>query len=281
MREALLAPLPPDAPWPFAWAAPSFVMPGTVAENVRFMAGTAPEVALCLFETKGTLAYTKADLPAPGEGRGPQGKPLRYHAHLPVDLPWQEGRTVAEAAKAACDAALAVLGVVEGLAPRLCVLHPPLLGAGRDAALLAAFLERWQAACGLPVLLENIGGAPLVDLPRDLFARGAFGVCIDAGHLMGYHQEALLDTGLPGMASLVHWSAPGGLDRHRPLAELTDTERATARRLMALLPSGITQLVEIFAWQGVTSSLPVLAGLWAEAGRAGGAGGAEPGREPS
>ena len=61
------------------WAVPSFVIPDTVAGNVRFLRGRVPEVALCFFETGGCLAYTDADLPAIGETAD-----LRFHVHLPT-----------------------------------------------------------------------------------------------------------------------------------------------------------------------------------------------------
>ena len=249
---------------PLRWAAPSFVMAGTVAENVRFTKGQVPEMALCLFETAGCLAYTEADLPAAGERLGPGGAPMRFHAHLPVDLPWEEGASPRERGGRACETALAVLARVADLEPCLCVLHPPCLGPDTDAALLDAFLERWTMRSAVPVLLENIGGAPLFDLPRSLFGPGAYGVCLDAGHLMGYHQEPLMDTDLPGLVRLMHWSAPGGGDRHRPLTEFTAAERQMALRVVRATPPEATQLIEVFNWEGVRASLPVLEALWAE-----------------
>ena len=44
-------------------AAPSFVLPGNIVENVRFLAGRVEEVALCFFENAACLAYTEQDLP--------------------------------------------------------------------------------------------------------------------------------------------------------------------------------------------------------------------------
>ncbi|MDO5484253.1 MAG: hypothetical protein Q4F27_05035, partial [Desulfovibrionaceae bacterium] len=76
-------------------AAPSFVLPGTVAENAAFLAGKVDEVALCLFEAQACLAYTAADMPA-----ALADLPLRWHVHLPVDLPWPTTAGKAEARRA-------------------------------------------------------------------------------------------------------------------------------------------------------------------------------------
>ena len=44
-------------------AAPSFVLPGTVAENARFLSGRVDEMALCFFEAQACLKYGENDLP--------------------------------------------------------------------------------------------------------------------------------------------------------------------------------------------------------------------------
>ena len=88
------------------WAVPSFVIPDTVAGNVRFLRGRVPEVALCFFETGGCLAYTDADLPAIGETAD-----LRFHVHLPTDLVWESGEDPGQAASAALRNGLAVFSM--------------------------------------------------------------------------------------------------------------------------------------------------------------------------
>mgnify|MGYP006992000988 FL=1 len=57
---------------------------------------------------------------------------------------------------------------------------------------------------------------------------------------------------------MVHVHAPGGMDRHRPLTELTPHEAAWAARILPGLPQGAVLMVEVFAWDGVLASLPVL-----------------------
>lgn len=236
-------------------AAPSFVLPGTVAENARFLAGRVEEVGLCCFETAATLAYTGADLP-------PElaALPLRWHVHLPEDLPWAQG------GDAAAGAALAVLGRVAYLSPHLAVLHPPVeVNAAEARELLAEFAARWRARGAPPLLLENIRGCQLTELGPDFLGRHGLGVCLDVGHLLGYAQDELLASGLPERARLVHWSAPGPAggperDRHLPLPELTRGQRAVALTLLRRFPAGAVHLPEVFDWPGVAASASWLAG---------------------
>ncbi|MDE7371399.1 MAG: sugar phosphate isomerase/epimerase, partial [Desulfovibrio sp.] len=223
-------------------AAPSFVLPGTVAENARFLAGRVEEVGLCCFETEGTLAYTETDLP-------PElaALPLRWHLHLPADLPWARGGSTA------AEVALAVLARVAYLAPHLAVLHPPTGMPVQEArALLAAFAAAWHAAGAPPLLLENIRGCGLTELGCDFLDGEGLGVCLDVGHLLGYVQGRLLASELPERARLVHWSAPGaapGEDRHLPLPAFTRAQRAVALGLLRRFSPEAVHLAEVFHWE--------------------------------
>ena len=87
-------------------AAPSFVIAANVADNASFLAHKVDEVGLCLFEAHSCLKYGPADLPA-----SLARLPLRWHAHLPVDLPWPTQVTAGNAhpAREAAQLALAVL----------------------------------------------------------------------------------------------------------------------------------------------------------------------------
>lgn len=243
-------------------AAPSFVLPGTVAENARFLAGRVEEVALCCFETAACLAYTAADLP-PELAR----LPLRWHLHLPVDLPWTEG------GGGAADAALAVWDRVAYLGPRLAVLHPPAGADGPETAAraLAAFAARWRLGGGPPLLLENVPGCELTGLGAAFLDRHGLGVCLDVGHLLGYAQASLLASELPERARLVHWSAPGdrpGHDRHLPLDAFTREQRAVAGALLRRFSPEAVHLLEVFHWAGVAASRRYLAELAGQAGQA-------------
>ena len=145
-------------------------------------------MALCFFETGGCLAYTDADLPAIGETAD-----LRFHVHLPTDLAWESGEDPGQAAAAAFRNAFSVFSLAAYLKPRLAILHPPAADGVRASDLLAAFLENWQSVSDVPLCLENTPESPLTDLDQKLFGPGGYRLCLDAGHLMGYHQEKLLD----------------------------------------------------------------------------------------
>lgn len=236
-------------------AAPSFVFPGSVTENARFLAGKVDEVALCCFETAGSLAYTAADLP-PELAR----LPLRWHLHLPVDLPWGEG------GEAAAETALAVLDKAAFLGPHLAVLHPPPQSGGPETAAraLAAFAARWRKAAAPRLLLENIKGFQLLEVGADFLDRHGFGVCLDVGHLLGYAQRELLASPLPERAQLLHWSAPGnrqGQDGHLPLHAFNPQQRAIVQALWPRLSPGAVHLLEVFDWAGVEDSRRWLADL--------------------
>ncbi len=239
-------------------AAPSFVLPGTVAENMRFLGGKVDETALCFFEAQACLAYDEKDI-APDLA----GLPLRCHVHLPVDLPWPSGKGAAAetTARAAADLALAVCARAARLRPGLAVLHPPAGSPPRKRALLRAFASRWQARSAVPLLLENIDSCDVLELGADFLSDHGLGLCLDVGHLLGYAQNRLLDSGLPEKAALIHWSAPGRRDEHLALTRLTPPQRRTATAIMARLPPSAVHLAAVFHWPGVAASLPVLAAL--------------------
>jgi hypothetical protein len=233
-------------------AAPSCVVPGTAAQNARFLAeraaGKIQEIALCFFETQPCLAYTEDDLP-----EALAELPFSWHVHLPVDLPWHVG------AEESADCALRLMRKAEALRPRMAVLHAPELPARQD--LLRVFADLWHARCAIPLLLENINGCGLVDL-TPLIVAAEFGVCLDLGHMLAYGQQDIL--GIPELTSrvqLTHWSAPGEADRHLPLTRLTQEEKRRLRAAAAKLPGTTTHLLEIFDWNGVEESLPLLPDL--------------------
>ncbi|MEG2172864.1 MAG: cobamide remodeling phosphodiesterase CbiR [Desulfovibrionaceae bacterium] len=228
-----------------AFAAPSCVIPGTVAENAHFLAGKVAEVALCLFETRSCLEYGVEDLPITLKELD-----LSWHVHLPVDIPREAGGRPA----AAHD--VAVVGKVAYLAPRLAVLHPP--HHPQTATLLRDFAMLWREYSALPLLLENIDTAPLVDLQACIIEAN-YGICLDVGHALGYAQKALLaNTCLLQRVALAHWSAPGQRDQHLPLTALRPDEWSIARQVALSLPADTRHVLEIFHWNGVETSAPVL-----------------------
>ena len=238
-------------------AAPSFVIPAGVAENAHFLAGKVDEVGLCLFETAACLHYGPQDLP-----QDLALLPLRWHAHLPVDLPWPAKKSAAaHPAREAANAALAVLEKTAFLHPRRAVLHPPVGAPDEQRRLLADFARHWRQATSVPLLLENVEHSDVFCLGQEFLEEQQVGFCLDVGHLLGYAQDNLLHSTLPERAAMAHWSAPGERDRHLPLTALTLPQERTAALLMARLPDDAVHMAEVFNWSGVASSLPVLAAL--------------------
>ena len=235
-------------------AAPSFVLPAGVAENARFLAGKVDEVGLCFFETQACLNYGPLDLPP-----DLAALPLRWHVHLPVDLPWPLGRSAAaHPARKAAQLALAVLGKATFLQPRCAVLHPPQGSPPVQRRLLAGFAHHWKNRCHVPLLLENVAHSDIACLGQAFLQDHGLGLCLDVGHLLGYGQENLLFSTLPEQASMTHWSAPGDGDRHLPLTAFTPGQMRTATALMRRFPATAVHMAEIFNWDRLAASLPVL-----------------------
>ena len=238
-------------------AAPSFVIPAGVAENARFLAGKVDEVGLCLFETRACLNYGPQDLPPDLAALS-----LRWHAHLPVDLPWpQKSSATAQSAYPARTAATLARQVLEKAAflePRCAVLHPPKGSPLVQRRLLAGFAHHWKKHCHVPLLLENVAHSDIHGLGKGFLQDHGLGLCLDVGHLLGYGQKNLLFSTLPEQASLVHWSAPGDGDRHLPLTDFTGPQMQTAADLMARFCATAVHMAEIFNWKGLADSLPVL-----------------------
>lgn len=230
------------------FAAPSCVIPGTVAENAFFLAGKVAEVGLCFFETQPCLAYGVEDLPM-----HLQDLPLTWHVHLPVDMPWEAG------GRAAAAIALALMGKVAYLQPWAAVLHPP--HSPLAAQLIKDFSRMWHEHSQAQLLLENIDTAPLVDL-HDCIMQAGCGICLDVGHALGYAHNALLDhDSLLQKVALLHWSAPGQRDQHLPLSAFSPEERAIVQQLVPRIPATARHMLEIFHWSGVEASVPLLQNL--------------------
>ncbi|SBW09391.1 conserved hypothetical protein [uncultured delta proteobacterium] len=248
----------------FRIAAPSWIMPGTVQDNCAFLGGKVDEVGLLFLEAEASLAYGRQDLPPELAALG-----LSCHVHLPTDLPWNDG---GGAAAAVC---LALMEKVRFWGAERAVLHPPPSGPGgspvcREA--LAAFARVWQNAgrSVSDVLLENTRENALWAL-GDVFHGNGFGICPDLGHILAYGQRELMDmlAGLPERERprMLHCSAPGpGLpgkapvSAHRPLDTLDAQGLAVGKALCDFLAPGGVIMVELFDWDHIARSLPVIAG---------------------
>lgn len=246
-------------------AAPSWVMPGTAAENCAFLAGRVDEVGLLFFESAPCLAYGENDLPP-----GLAALPLSWHVHLPADLPMERPDEAAAICRALLDKAAFLGGAQAGragegapLLPRA-VLHPPDATGGTGAEkLLDRFAARFAALGGDParLLLENTRGNDLLRLTGVMREHG-MAACLDLGHLLAYEQYALLrDEPLLERAAMLHLSAPGkGKEHasHLPLTALDKTGAKAARRLCRAVPGTAVLMMEMFRWGDIVESMPVL-----------------------
>ncbi|QLA17417.1 cobamide remodeling phosphodiesterase CbiR [Desulfolutivibrio sulfoxidireducens] len=246
-------------------AAPSWVIPGTPAENRVFLGDRFADIGLYFLESQGSLAYGPADLPR-ADGR------TAYHMHLPVDLPWETGAT------SAFEVVARLLAKVEHLAPWGFVLHPP-----RDPGRLAAFMDLWAAAGHDPadILLENVeeaGPTALWPTARDLGAS----LCLDVGHLLAFGHQSLLST--PGVferTRLVHvyapydphnerdaarWLLPEREHRHRTLAALDPAGRAALRKTLAGIGPDTVVMFEVFDDAALSQSDAAFAAMCREWG---------------
>lgn len=226
------------------WAAPSFVVPGTAGENCRFLAGLAPEVGLLFFEARACMEYGTRDLPPELAELD-----LRYHVHLPLDLPWERGVAAVWAV------IRALVDKAAFLKPWGYVLHPP-----DTARELEALASLW-AGHGLDpaaLLLENVRGNDLGALLAPSAALG-LSLCLDLGHLMAYNQPMPTLARDWARVRMLHLCAPGPGGRHRPLDGLDDAGRALLARLVAEAGPDAVLMLEIFDAPGLFASAALLA----------------------
>lgn len=232
-----------------ALAAPSWVIPGTLVENCCFLSGKVDEVGLLFLETEACLAYTEQDLPD-----ALASLPLSWHVHLPLDLVWE--------GDCAVETCLELMDKAVFLGAERAVLHPPAVSLPRMEELLAAFAARWagagrDASC---ILLENIQEQSLFELAGCISDCG-FQVCLDLGHMLAYGQKNLAEflplTARAGMVHLNSLTEPGN-GRHGPLTGLDAEGRACAQRLCSAVPKSAVIMVELFSWNDIVASLPLV-----------------------
>ena len=241
-------------------AAPSWVMPGTIAENCLFLAGKVDEVGLLFLETAASLAYTKTDLPP-----SLASLPLSFHVHLPVDLPPCGSQSATLCHR--------LMEKVAFLQAKRAVLHPlpaPALGSEPDPEMLATagkylrdFSRIWKERgrdTG-DILLENTRQCDLTALLPVIAAEG-FSLCLDTGHALAWNQTALFT--LPEILTrvrMVHCSAPGkgeAKGRHLPLTALSPRRAAALRSMLFSVSQTTVYMLELFTTDDFFKSLPVL-----------------------
>lgn len=235
-------------------AAPSWVLPGTLAENACFLEGRVDEVGLLFMETAACLAYTDEELPAFLADLA-----VSWHAHLPVDLPWNEPEQAAIVCRKLLEKT-AFLPGCGGSGEKNAVLHPPAADAGRETELLVHFAEAFAAAGGdcRCLLLENTRQNSLLEVDKAVWEAG-FGICPDLGHMIAYGQEVLVEKeALMERVRLVHFNTVDGAGRHLPLTALDAAGLTLAERLGRAVPDDAVFMLELFAWREVEASLPLL-----------------------
>ena len=233
-------------------AATSCVWPETAAVNCRRLARSVPEVGLYLLEIQACLAYGPDDLPRKTHG-------LRYHAHLPLDLPWRLGGDTA------FELVAGLFDKIVHLAPWAFVLHPP-----ETPDDLAAFVAAWTEAGRDPrtLLLENTETAAPEEV-LDLADRLGCGVCLDLGHLLAMGHPLPSDTAkLAARTRMLHVYSPFGAEgppagrrhSHRTLTCLSPEGRELLVWMLGHLRPA-TVVVEVFAPIHLLESLAVLDAL--------------------
>ena len=236
------------APW--SLAAPSCVLPADVGTNCAALARHFPELGLAFFETRACLDYGEADLP-----RYLAALPVRWHMHLPLDLPWNLGPP------AVADIILALAEKVAGLAPWAYVLHPP----QEPEALRVLALDLAGRGIGPErLLVENIRGDDLARMWPVVRELG-LGACLDLGHMLEHGQEDFLN--LPGLwthARMLHLNAPDPArpGRHAGLDALDAAGRALLGRMLAGFAPGGTVVLELFGPRELFDSLRYVSGFW-------------------
>lgn len=269
-------------------AGPSFVWPAHIGGNCLRLRPLVDEVGLLFFQSEACLAYTETDLPLWLAGTG-----LRFHVHLPLDMPWKEGLP-------------RVWDIVSGLRrkaaflqPWAFVLHPPEMPAdpgghaeadgvcpsleksvaqGQGFDSFTEFVRLWnQAGAQKPgrqanggtgdLLLENIRGNDLVAL-WPLIQSSNLGICLDLGHLLAYGQQTHCLPGIWSHVRMLHLSAPGRpgapgedgrhRDGHRSLAELDHQGRALLEDILGRIRPDCVLMLEVFEPEGFMESLNIL-----------------------
>jgi hypothetical protein len=230
----------------FTMAAPSFVIPAGAAENSRFLADYFSEISLLFFETEACLKYTDLDLPP-----DLANLPVKWHVHLPLDLPWYRGLDTA------FEKIAGLIKKAAYLSPHVYVLHPPTV-----PNMLVPLAHKFHEVEIDPanILLENVDETDLVSL-WDEALEGGYSTCLDLGHIITYSQHSILD--LPGLwetVRMLHLYAPGEKGRHTSLVNLDKNGQELLRTMIEHF-QGNTLTMEVFDEKGIFESADLLARL--------------------
>ena len=224
-------------------AAPSFVWPTGVAENCRRLQNMVDEVALLFLESQACLDYSTEDLPPWLASLG-----LRFHVHLPVDLPWASGP------QAALKTVTALARKAAFLSPSGYVLHPP-----DDPSLFTDFYRGWVEAgfLGSELLIENIEGNDLSRLWPEIVTSQC-SICLDVGHLLLFDQHWLLrQEELWSRLAMLHLYGIDSGHTHSSLSELPPDGQKILRGILSEMSPETVVVLETFSPWELQESLDI------------------------
>jgi hypothetical protein len=224
---------------------PSWVIPGTYLENLRFLEDkkNVAGVELLFFIYDGEIKKMFDD---EWEGISRYRERFTFTAHLP-DLLLPRHREL-----------------VERIAPlsRHFIVHP---GPAETAAELAALVNAWAAEFPRCRFLAENTGAGLLDVLLPHLDEAA-GICMDTGHLLlegadpaawfASHRERIAEIHLHGV-DRDRAALDGKLPDHRPIA----AETAWFKRFRPFLEEfdGVIN-VEVFSWKEARETIAALTG---------------------
>ena len=277
-------------------AFPSWVIPGGISENTAFLQQKCSamlwppklrkkiEIGLCFFETKACLAYTEKDLP-PALGQ----LPVSWHVHLPLDLPFYASGAGPKEARQSLNICLELMRKTAFLKTKKAVLHPTCDLKSPSESLTAYFIKLWVKSGreASDLLLENQPGQNLLHL-QALAAQSGCGLCLDLAHLfMGVKQglkhaperqkeqsvqqetgctlQQLIPRGYLEKVQMLHLNAMQPSSKgnqtqsgHAALTALSSPLRQSYAQLLQSLPATCTLMLELFSWEKIEQSFPLL-----------------------
>ncbi len=209
-------------------AVPSWVLCGTLAENIAFLQNKVKEVELLCFEPS---------LPDLSEIPQEQKQSLGWHIHLPSFVPhdffektapytnfsvsfdehtkWLNPWYLSDNPQDFTAYAIvcqAIFQHCQELRPWLAVLHLPPTDCPFAKEKLIVFLESWAKHLPLSLLaFENIDNACFSDY-QDILLQPAFHdvkLCLDVAHALAFEQKNIItNKNLMEKVVLAHWSSP-------------------------------------------------------------------------
>jgi len=211
----------------------SYIIPGDILHNVRFLANRVQDVELVLFEVdEGTSSLPSWEA-VEELARLADRHDLTYTVHLPLDLRLGEGGS---AGHRSLEKARWVIDRCRPLDPWAYVVHLGGKGLTDHGAWVDQAARALEIAAGwvgdpAPLAVENLEGYPL-DFNEPVLDRVPVSRCIDVGHLWvdGHDPVPYIQRTLE-RARVVHLHGIGGRD-HQSLAHVKpDGLRSVMRAL--------------------------------------------------